>query len=208
MTHDPSNPFGDFEDDFQKTEKAAAAATPGRVPEETYKFVLTAVDLKDDGVLVDKEAFVANSGSKGFKLFCEIVEPESVPNPTTGEPHITKGAVLEHVFWITEKNLPYAKRDLATILERDDFKLSELMSINWAGRTFEGVVKDEKRDGFVRSRIAFINPWIPAKDKKDPAKGDAKPAVKPEPKKTEPVKGDAKPPAKTGAKTTGQASSW
>jgi hypothetical protein len=188
---DPVNPFGDFETDFDKVDKADPAATPGRVPPETYKFVLTSMDLKDDGVLVDKEAFVANSGTKGFKLFCEIIEPESVPNPKTNEPHITKGVVLEHVFWVTEKNLPYMKRDLAVILERDDFKLSELMSINWAGRTFEGVVKDETRDGYTRSRIAFINAWVPKKGEKKAA--DPK---KEADKKTEIQKTGA---AKTGA---------
>jgi hypothetical protein len=203
MSSDPSNPFGEFEEDFAKTEKADPASTPGRVPPETYKFVLCAQELKEgDGILKDHRVIVANTGSKGFGLFCEILDPESVPNPKTGEPHITKGVVLEHVFWITQKNLPYVKRDLATILERDDFKMSELTSITWAGRTFEGVVRDETRDGYTRSRIAFINPWVPGKadgkkdadkkgaadTKKDAAKGAAtgaaKDTAKPADKKT------------------------
>ena len=208
---DPANPFGDFEKDFENVKKADPAATPGRVPPETYKFVLCAQELVEgDGVMRDHEVFVAkNTGTKGFKLFCEILEPTEVPNPKTGEPHVTKGVVLEHVFWVTEKNLPYLKRDIATILERDDFKLSELTTINWAGRTFEGVVRDEKdQGGYVRSRIAFINAWVPGKDaKKDEKKGaDAK---KDEKKKDEskgsssgsPAKGaDQKKPATSGAK--------
>jgi len=160
MTH-PDNPFGEFEDDFKNTEKAEPGATPGRVPEETYKFVLTSVDLKEDGVLVDNEVIVANTGTKGFKLFCEILEPESVLNAKTGEPHITKGAILDRVWWITKKTLPYVKRDLSTILGRDIGSLIEATSITWAGRTFEGVVQDDKRDGIVRSRIEHINPWAP-----------------------------------------------
>ncbi len=184
MANAPANPFGEFEDDFAKTDKAAAGSAPGRVPPECYKFVLTSVDLKGDGVLVDHEAFVANSGTKGFKLFCEILSPESVPNPVTNEPHATKGVVLEHVFWITQKTLPFVKRDLATILERDDFKITEVVSLIWAGRTFEGVVRDEKRDGYVNSRISYINPWTPPKD------GEKKEASKESQKETK--KADAK----------------
>lgn len=205
MVHDPANPFSDFESDFKNTDKADPAATPGRVPPETYKFVLTQQEI--DGVLKDHEVFVANSGTKGFKLFCEILEPESVPNPKTNEPHVTKGVVLEHVFWITQKNLPYVKRDLATILERDDFTLGELVSIPWAGRTFEGVVKDETRDGYTKSRIAFINPWVPPKaDEK--AKGSTA-GQKPQsgqkaadPKAGTPAKGGAAKPQGQAAKAS------
>jgi hypothetical protein len=162
MVHDPNNPFNDFEDDFKKADKADPASTPGRVPPETYKFILTAQELREgDGTMADHETFVANSGTKGFKLFCEIVEPESVPNPKTNEPHRTKGVVLEHVFWITQKNLPFVKRDIATILGREIESLGELVKITWAGRTFEGVVKDETRDGYTKSKIGFINPWAP-----------------------------------------------
>lgn len=216
---DPTNPFGDFEDDFKKTDKADPASTPGRIPPETYKFVLTAQDVKGDGVLADHEIFVANSGTKGFKLYCEVLEPESVPNPKTGEPHVTKGAILEHVFWVTQKNLPYLKRDIATILGREVAALGELPGIAWAGRTFEGVVNDEKRDGFVRSKIAFINPWSPpakdgdeqhgvAKSSKDTAKADPKAETKKAdaiPAKTTGVAKDAKQPAKTGG---GKTDSW
>lgn len=195
-----TNPFGDFEADFKKAEKAEQA-TPGRVPPETYKFVLTAQELhKKPGEMVDHEVFVTPKGTKGFKLFCEIVEPEQVPNPKTGEPHITKGAVLEHPFWITQDNLPYVKRDIATILGRELESLGELTTINWAGRTFEGVVRDEEYppgSRIIRSRIAFINPWAPksegganpngvATSSKDAGKAAEKPAgPKDETKKTE-----------------------
>lgn len=207
------NPFGEFEDDFKNTEKAAAAAMPGRVPPETYRFVCTSVDPKEDGNLIDHEIFVTPSGTKCFKLFCQILEPQSVPNPKTGEAHITEGVVIEHPFWITQKNLPYAKRDLSTILERDLESLGEVTSIVWAGRTFEGVVRDESYNGRVSSRIAFINPWVPPAENaapKDVKKTDAKP----DPKKaaatpakgaaqaakgTIPVKGQVKP-ARAGAK--------
>ena len=160
------NPFSDFDEDFQKAD-AADIPTPGRVPESTYKFVCTTKEIKKgvETVVADHEIFVANSGSKGFKLFCEILEPETVLNPKTGEPHITKGAVLERVFWGTKDNLAYMKRDLGTILGRHigpEEKLSQLLvSTSWAGLTFEGVVKDETYQGRVNSRISFINPWAP-----------------------------------------------
>lgn len=191
-----NNPFGEFEDDFKNTEKAAPASTPGRVPPETYKFVLTSQEITQretsEQVLADHEVFVTPSGTKGFKLFCEILEPESVPNPKTDEPHITKGQVLEHVFWVTKKNLPYVLRDLSTILERDLTSMGEVVSIPWAGRTFEGVVQDDTYQGRVRSKIAFINPWVPPKD------GDKKKAA--DPKKD--AKKDTQKPAAGGAKAT------
>ncbi len=200
----PVNPFGDFEDDFKKAAKAENT-TPGRVPEATYKFVLVAQEVPpESGNLADYEVIVGkNTGTKGFKLFCEILEPEQVENPKTKEPHITKGAILDHVFWVSQKNLPYIKRDVATILGREVEALSELTSIAWAGRTFEGVVKDETYQGRVSSKIGFFNPWAPKdvkgddkhgvakssedlKKKADAEKADAKkPDPKPDPKKTQ-----------------------
>lgn len=217
---DPTNPFSDFDDDFKKTEKAELT-TPGRVPPGTYKFVLTTQEIKKgvETVMADHEFFVANSGTKGFKLFCEILDPESVPNPKTGEPHVTKGAVLDHVFWGSVKNLPFLKRDLSTIIARDfrpDEKVSEVMAnTSWAGLTFEGVVRDEEYNGRISSRIAFINPWQPpasdganpdgaAKTSKETAKPDPKAETKKAetaPAKTAGLAKDAKQPAKAGGKS-------
>jgi hypothetical protein len=176
------NPFGEFEDDFKNTEKAAQGSAPGRVPPATYKFVLTTNDPKDDGMLIDHEVIVGkNTGTTGFKLFCEILEPESIPNPKTGDPHETKGQVVDLVYWVTQKTLPFIKRDLATILGRDLTSMSEVTKIVWAGRTFEGVVRDEEYLGVVRSRIMFVNPWKPeqvASDKKKSAAKTASTAAK------------------------------
>ena len=41
MTHDPSNPFGEFEQEFKDIKKEAPG---GKVPDGTYKFVLTTQD--------------------------------------------------------------------------------------------------------------------------------------------------------------------
>lgn len=208
----PENPFTDFDEEFQKTEKAVNS-TPGRVPEATYKFVCTTSEIKkgDETVVADHDFFVANSGTKGFKLFCEILDPESVPNPKTGEPHVTKGCVLEHVFYGSVKNLPYIKRDLSTIIARDflpDEKVSEVMANHqWAGCTFEGVVRDETYQGRVSSRIAFINPWQPetTDDASKKADKDKAASGKVDPKKPATTGTPAKPtggPAKAAAKTT------
>lgn len=218
---DPTNPFADFEDDFKKTEKAENT-TPGRVPPATYKFVLTAQEVPaNSGTMADYEVIIGkNTGTKGFKLFCEILEPESVPNPKTGEPHVTKGAVLDHVFWVTTKNLPYIKRDVFTITGREIDLLAELLKITWAGRTFEGVVNDETYNGRVSSRIGYINPWSPKAEEganphgaatasKDAAKTETKKVdPKPDPKAAAakaagPAKGATQP-----AKTGGADNSW
>jgi hypothetical protein len=190
----PVNPFGDFEDDFKKVDKAENV-TPGRVPPATYKFVLTAQEVPaDSGTMVDHEVIVGKkTGTKGFKLFCEILEPESVPNPKTNEPHKTKGAVLDHVFWVTQKNLPYIKRDIATILGREIEALSELTTITWAGRTFEGVVKDEEYEGRISSRIGFFNAWAPPADKEKDKDHGVATSSKDETKKVDDKKAAAKP---------------
>jgi hypothetical protein len=199
------NPFQDFEEDFKKAEKAENT-TPGRVPPETYKFVCTAQEVPaDSGTMAEYEIIIGkNTGTKGFKIFCEILEPEQVPNPKTGEPHITKGAVLDHVFWVTTKNLPYIKRDVATITGRDIDLLAELTKIAWAGRTFEGVVNDETYQGRVSSRIQFINPWSPKAAEGDDKHGVAKSSK--DQAKVETKKVDPKTEQKTAAKTTGTAS--
>ncbi|MGI0150198.1 MAG: hypothetical protein ACREDF_11790 [Thermoplasmata archaeon] len=174
MTH-PENPFGDFEADFKNSEKAPPGAVERLFPPATYKFVCTTSDLKGDGVLVDHEVFTANTGTKGFKLYCEILDPESIPDPKTGEPFPTKGEIVEHVFWVTKKNLPYIKRDLATILGRDLASMEETVALTWAGRTFEGVLTNEPDNkGIVRNRIAFINPWSPPEESKETKKEEKK----------------------------------
>lgn len=172
------NPFGEFEDDFKSADKAPPGSAPGRVPPGTYKFVLSTNDPDEGKTPVDYDTFVGkSSGTKGFKLFAEIIEPETMPNPKTGEAEETKGKIVEHVFWITKNNLPYVKRDIATIIGRDLVSMAELTKLTWAGRTFEGVVRDEEYQGLVRSRIAFINPWQPEQPAAD-AKGQSAAAGK------------------------------
>jgi len=193
----PQNPFADFEDDFKKAEKAENV-TPGRIPPETYKFVLTSQEVPaNSGTMADFEVIIGkNTGTKGFKIFCEVLEPESVKNPNTGEPHVTKGTVLDHVWWVSTKTLPFIKRDVSTISGREIESLGELLKIAWAGRTFEGVVGDEEYQGRISSRIKFINPWSPKAEEGANPHGVAtvgKETAKVDPKKVDAKKADPTP---------------
>jgi hypothetical protein len=165
MTH-PEGPtqgfFGEFQDDFKNADKAEVFGT-GRIPEGPYKAVCTLVDTKGDGDLIDHEKFQANSGTKGLKIYLEILEPESVKPKGKGDSIPTKGEILEHVFWVTKNNLPYIKRDISTIFGRDIDDLSEVETAKWAGNTCEIGVADETYQGFVKSRVKWFNKWAPKK---------------------------------------------
>lgn len=175
MTHPEGELFGDFETDFKNTDKAQHGSSLGTVPEGAYKVACCAQDITGNGKVVDHEVFEANSGTKGFKLFLEIQSPEFMVNKATGEKVKTKGEVIEHVFWVTQKNLGFLKRDIATLLGRDLKSLSELTKITWLGKTCEVGVKHEVYRGFNQSRVSYFNAWNPDSDKKKGGgpKGDA-----------------------------------
>jgi hypothetical protein len=170
MTHpgtNEENEFGDLDDRFKAIPKADAGIDPGDLlPEGVYKVVCSAQDLTGDGKPVDHEMITAKTGSKGFKLFFEVLEPETVKPKGSAEAVKTKGEIQEHIFYITGDNLPYVKRDLATILGRDLQSLTELKKITWAGLTCEIGTRHEVFRGFKNSKISFIAPWKPGADKK------------------------------------------
>lgn len=166
MSDNATDPFGDLEGEFKTVEKAEPGMSVGRLPEAVYRVVCSAVDKKGDGKLIDHEIFTSKSGSIGFKLFLEILEPEMVGEVAT------KGEIHEEVFWITVKNLPYVKRDIATILGRDLESLNELTTIQWAGKTCEISLKDESYEGVTRSKKQFINAWRPEKPQEAASKGE------------------------------------
>lgn len=177
--------FGDFEESFQKTTKAEAGGGGGDlIPESVYKVVCSQQDIRGDGKLVDHEVIKSKAESKGLKLFFEILDPENVK--VGAETVKTRGQIQEHVFWVTQKNLPYLKRDIATLIGRELKTLAELQSLTYAGLTAEIGIKHEVYQGFKNSRVSFINAWSPKKA----AAGtpDAK-------KATEPAKQPATPPA-------------
>ncbi len=189
MTND--NEFGDFEGDFKETEKAQAGASIGTVPGGTYKVACCQQDIDGNGVLVDHEVFTATSGTKGFKLFLEILEPAEMAD-SAGEMVKTKGEIIEQVFWVTQKNLGYLKRDIATILGRDLKNLSELTQITWVGRTCEIGNKPEVYKGFLQNRVTFFNPWTPGSGTKSdpPAAAATAPAAAASTPKTEEAPAD------------------
>jgi hypothetical protein len=172
------NEFGDFEDAFKNTPKAEAGGGGGDlIPEGVYKVVCSQQDIKGDGVLVDHDVIKSKTESKGLKLFLEILDPETVK---VGADVIkTRGQTVEHVFWITQKNLPYLKRDIATIIGRDLKSLAELNSTVWAGLTCEVGIKHEVYQGFKNSRVSFFNAWNPKKAAEKKAADPAKPAQQP-----------------------------
>jgi hypothetical protein len=174
MTFDPESAFNEgMEQEFKNTPKAEAGFSVGRLPEGIYKVALTAVDLKGDGDLVDHETFQTNSGSIGVKVFMEILEPEDVDGVAV------RGEIHEHVFWVTPKNLPYLKRDVATILGRDLESLKELHSVQWAGLTCEISLRDDTYQGRTTSKTAFINPWKPEGEAEPVAEEPATPPAPP-----------------------------
>jgi hypothetical protein len=182
--HDPENPFGEL-NDLSGIKKAEQMSSSGRIPPGVYKGVCVAVDLEGDGKLVDRKYFETESKTKAVKIFIEILDPEKVGDETT------KGRVHEHVFWCTEKNRPYVMRDAETILGMALTKLDQLLSSTWAGKTLEFGVKDEPYNGFIQSKVTFINAWTPdAQGKGESKEKDKKASSKDETKKAEsPKKG-------------------
>lgn len=191
MTHPEENPFSDFDEAYKNTDPVKGGSSIGRLPEHnSYKGVCTTVDLKGDGVMVDHEIFAANSGTKGLKIFLEILEPEKVGETTV------KGEVHEHVWWVTEKTLGRIKWDASMVLGKVVPTMGELARVQWAGHTVEFGLKDEARNGFVNSRVSFFNAWNPnvAKDQKKEVQKEIKkqvPTPKAEPQKASAPKAQA-----------------
>jgi hypothetical protein len=167
MTYDPENPFAEFDESF----KGVAPAKPGsigRLPEfANYKGVCTTVDLEGDGVLVDKEIFETKTGTKGLKIFLEILWPEKVGDVTV------KGEIHEHTFFVTDGMLPYIKRDASIILGRPVETMPQFAKEKWAGATVEFGLRDDTYQGLTRSKVSYFNAWKPGDEKADPKNGAA-----------------------------------
>jgi len=167
MGNDTTNPFGDFDNDWKGAKEAESPMSGDRVPPNTYKLLCVSRNIGKDGqdLVVDHEVIDnrPNGGSLGLKIFLEILEPEKV-----GEER-TKGKVLEHVFWITPKTIPFLKRHVRIITGKELIAAGDLGKITWTGFTVEGVVDDEVYKGWTRSRIQLFNEWDPKNPKK--AKG-------------------------------------
>jgi len=197
------NPFEAFDDTWAKTPEAPAGGGGTRVPKAVYKFVLASVNLGKDGEdkIVDREVIDnrAKQGSLGLKVFAEIVEPENVPDPRTQELVRTRGKIIDYVFWVTEKNMPFIKRNIHTITGSELDKARDLLTIPLAGCTFEAGVDDEEYNGRINSRIQWFNPWKPGGT---PQGAPAAPTAPPVQAGTP---GAAAPPVTTGTSTTAPA---
>ena len=178
------NAFGDLDDAFAGAD--AKAASIGELhPPGTYGFVITPFDAKEDGVMVEYDTFKAGD-TTGIRMMLEFLEPAVVKDEKTGEDVKMTGKTVEKVFWVTGPNLPYLKHDFSAIQQveiPEGEKLPKTMERGWAGRTFQGVLTNEKdKKGIMRNNISFLTQWSPtekaaAKDeKKTEAKKEAAPA--------------------------------
>jgi len=174
------NPFGGFDEQWAGTEPAERGNAFGRVPPAVYKVVCAAVD-PGPGVMIDHEILDNREKGKslGLKVFFEILSPEAIMNPVSKEPEVTKGRIVEHVFWVTEKTLAFLKRDVETITGKKLAKASDLLTIAWAGQTCEIGVRDEEYNGYVNSRVNYINAWDPKKPAAPPRTAKAGAAAPP-----------------------------
>jgi hypothetical protein len=100
-----------------------------------------------------QKLITSKSGFKGIEVLFEIVKPLK-----------SKGQMIRHVFWITERNLVYVHRDAIVILGRRPRYLETLARrANWIGKTCEVGVWDETFRGIKASRVRFFNSWKPKK---------------------------------------------
>ena len=172
------NAFGDLDDAFAGAD--AKAASIGELhPPGTYGFVITPFDAKEDGQMVEFDTFKAGD-TTGIRMMLEFLEPAVVKDEKTGEAVKMTGKTVEKVFWVTGPNIPYLKHDFGAIQQveiPEGEKLSKTMERGWAGRTFQGVLINEKdKKGIMRNNISFITQWSPTEKEgaKDEKKTEAK----------------------------------
>lgn len=157
--------FEAFDEQFKGIEPAGKYSQD-RVPPAVYQVVCAAMNLKGDGVLVDHEVIDnrPKGGKLGLKIFLEILAPESVTETVNGKSTEvkTKGKIVEHIFWISDKTAGSIMRDVKAIAGVDlQGKFSKIESITWAGHTCEAGVKDNEYNGWISSRVNYFNAWNP-----------------------------------------------
>ena len=159
--------FGDMDEEFGNTKAAEKKGGP-KIPAGTYKVVCVENPFDEAAAGEDHEVFETKANTKGLKIFFEILSPSEV------EEKKTAGEFLDHVFWVTQKNLPYIKRDVETIIGRQPESLEEMTTGIFNGKTCEIVVKHEEYNGYLNARVAFINPWKAEEtEKTEESKGES-----------------------------------
>lgn len=173
--------FGDLDDAFAGAE--AKAASIGELhPIGTYGFVITPFDAKENGQMAEYDTFKAGE-TTGIRMMLEFIDPAVVKDEKTGQEIKMTGKVVEKVFWVTAKNIPYLKHDFSAIQQTEipeGEKLSKTMERGWAGRTFQAVLThEEDKKKIMRNNISFITQWSPepaADGKKADGKKETAPA--------------------------------
>ena len=123
------------------------------IPSGKYKVVCT-----------DHKIVTAKTDIKGVELTFKVIRPLKKKSPVFGKLFQVGGREIKHIFWVTEKMLPYLARDGRVIRGR---KLRYLRTFAkrryWIGQTCEISVKDETFRGVTVSRVRYFDPWKPAK---------------------------------------------
>jgi hypothetical protein len=159
--------LGEFDGDWNESEEAADFQEV-LLPEQAYQ-----CGVQDHSWLKSD-----NSGNRGLKIVFEIIEP-AVVKDAAGEDVEVRGKTIDHVFWISKKNIPYVKRDVHTLTGQEIKAIRELMDINWMECFVEIVNKHDTYDGRTRNKVAFFNEWSPATTEgTDTPPGEAQPATK------------------------------
>ena len=158
--------LGRFDDQWNETE-AAADFTEELLPPQAYQ-----CGVQDHSWLKSD-----NTGNRGLKIVFEIIEPAVATNEK-GEEVEVRGKTIEHVFWISKKNIPYVKRDVHTLTGHEIKAIRELMDINWMECFVEIVSKHDTYENRTRNKVAFFNEWTPDTTESDAPPGEPQPATK------------------------------
>jgi hypothetical protein len=122
-----------LDDEWQETEAAAEGGFEP-LPEGDYTCVV-----------IDAEMVTSSNDNLGLNVQFEVVEGEH------------EGRYVFHSFWLTERNIPYVKRDLA-ILGVEAKRASELAKAKGKLMHKKAVlhVGQEEYDGKVRNRVKWF----------------------------------------------------
>jgi len=125
-----------LDDEWQETE-AAAEGSFEPLPEDDYHCIV-----------VDADLVTSQNDNVGLNVQFEVLDGDH------------EGRHVFHTFWLTERNLPYVKRDLA-ILGYEAKTASELMKAKGKLMHKKAILRvgQEEYEGKVRNRVKwFVRP--------------------------------------------------
>ena len=123
----------ELDDEWQQTEPAAEGSFDP-LPEDDYECIV-----------VDAELVKSSNDNIGLNVQFEVIKGEH------------EGRHVYHTFWLTEKNLPYVKRDLA-ILGYEAKTASELLKAKGPLMHKKAVLRvgQEEYEGRTRNRVKWF----------------------------------------------------